>query len=352
MSGQATIIIGDKQWQVGVANTPWELTQGLGGLPELAPGTGMLFDLGWDQTVQVTTVPMLFPLDIAFFSETLVVTEVYRDIQPGYIVTSTLPARYFLEVNAGELDGTDTGDRATVEAILPAQTVTPDWMTTMISLTGFVVIGMLTVNVVQDMVKGMFGQPGKNPALLHQMRPEANFKILSRREEAWIKPERESVERIPPQYSELISWISEPLPEYSLLTAPRFHLAVEPELKERKIDIVLKQLKDGVETIQQSGRFRLFLVTMSKFHDYSIGNQILIMIQKPDATRVAGFNTWKDLGRWVKGGEKGIAILAPVMPPKPKPEEKEEEEELEGIELRPVYFKVVYVFENTSLRRP
>jgi len=115
---------------------------------------------------------------------------------------------------------------------------------------------------------------------------------------------------------------------------------------------VLRQLKDGVETIQQSERFRLFLVTMSKFHDYSIGNQILIMIQKPDATRVAGFNTWKDLGRWVKKGEKGIAILAPVMPPKPKPEEKEEEEELEGIELRPVYFKVVYVFENTSLRRP
>ena len=345
MSGQAIIIIGDKQWQVSIADTPWELTQGLGGLPELAPGTGMLFDLGWDQTVQVTTVPMLFPLDIAFFSETLVVTEVYRDIQPGYIVTSTLPARYFLEVNAGELDGTDTGDRATVEVILPAQTVTPDWMTTMISLTGFVVIGMLTVNVVQDMVKGVFGQPGKNPALLHQMRPEANFKILSRREEAWIKPERESVERIPPQYRGLIGWISEPLPEYSLLTAPRFHLAVEPELKESKIDIVLKQLKDGVETIQQSGRFRLFLVTMSKFHDYSIGNQILIMIQKPDATRVAGFNTWKDLGRWVKGGEKGIAILAPVMPPKPKPEEKEEEEELEGIELRPVYFKVVYVFD-------
>ena len=347
MSGQATITIGDKQWQVSVANTSWELTQGLGGLPDLAPGTGMLFDLGWEQTVQVTTVPMLFPLDIAFLSEALVVTEVYRNVEPGYIVTSALPAHYFLEVNAGELDGIDTGDKATVEVILPAQTAVPDWMTIMISLTGFVVMGMLTVSVVQDLVKGMFGQPGKSPVLLSQTKSEANFKILSRREEAWVKPERESVERIPPQYSGLIGWISEPLSEYSLLTAPRFLLAVEAEVKEHKIDTVLKQLKDGVETIQQSGRFRLFLVTMSKFHDYSIGNQILIMIQKPDATRVAGFNTWKDLGRWVKRSEKGIAILAPVMPPKPRSEEQEKGKEEEEIELepRPVYFKVVYVFD-------
>jgi antirestriction protein ArdC len=156
----------------------------------------------------------------------------------------------------------------------------------------------------------------------------------------------EGGERVPPQYSGLIGWIREPLPEYSLLTAPYLLPAVEAEVKGRRIDAVLKQLKDGVETIQQSERFRLFLVTMSKFHDYSIGNQILIMIQKPDATRVAGFNTWKDLGRWVRRGEKGIAILAPVMPPKLKPEEKvpEEEEKIE-IEPQPIYFKVVYVFD-------
>jgi len=156
----------------------------------------------------------------------------------------------------------------------------------------------------------------------------------------------EDGERVPPQYRGLTGWISEPLPRYSLMTEPQLLPAVEAEVKERKIDAVLKQLKDGVETIQQSERFRLFLVTMSRFHDYSIGNQILIMIQRPDATRVAGFNTWKDLGRWVKRGEKGIAILAPVMPPKPKPEEKapEKEEEIE-IEPQPIYFKVVYVFD-------
>jgi len=113
-------------------------------------------------------------------------------------------------------------------------------------------------------------------------------------------------EQIPPEYRYLIGWLREPLPELTL---------AEPvEVTERKIDAVLKQLKDSVETIQQSERFHLFLVTMSKFHEYSIGNQILIMIQKPGATHVAGFATWKDLGRWVKAGEKGIAILAPTFP--------------------------------------
>ena len=144
-------------------------------------------------------------------------------------------------------------------------------------------------------------------------------------------------EPVPDKYKELIPFIDSPLPP----TAD-FLVAVVPEVGERKIDAVMKQLKDGVETIQDSAQFRLFLTTMSKFHDYSVGNLILIAIQKPGATRVAGFVTWKDLGRWVKAGEKGIAILAPVMPPKPKKEEGEEEEE---IPLTPVYFKVVHIFD-------
>ncbi len=125
----------------------------------------------------------------------------------------------------------------------------------------------------------------------------------------------EGGERVPAEYRDIIGFLRDPLPEYSLLV---WFPAVEVEAGEKKIDAVMKQLKAGVEGIQDSYQFRLFLTTMAKFHDYSIGNQILIMLQKPEATRVAGFNTWKDLGRWVKKGEKGIAILAPVMPPKPK----------------------------------
>ena len=155
----------------------------------------------------------------------------------------------------------------------------------------------------------------------------------------------EGGEKVPSQYRDLIRWIGEPLPATSL--AVDLLPAVETEVKARRIDEVLKQLKDGVEGIQDSYQFRLFLTTMSKFHDYSIGNQILIMIQKPEATRVAGFSTWKDLGRWVRKGEKGIAILAPVMPPKPKPEEREQDEAEAATEIepRPVFFKVVYVFD-------
>lgn len=170
----------------------------------------------------------------------------------------------------------------------------------------------------------------------------------------------EGGEPVPPQYRHLVSWIDEPLPGYSLMTEDYLLPAVETEEKERKVDAVMKQLKDGVETIQESEKFRLFLTTMSRFHDYSFGNQILIMMQRPEATKVAGFNTWRDLGRWVRKGERGISILAPVLPPRPTCPEcgaripkgarfcpgcgKDVEPEPEAVEA-PRYFKVVYVFD-------
>lgn len=56
-----------------------------------------------------------------------------------------------------------------------------------------------------------------------------------------------------------------------------------------------------------------YLAMMGKFSHYSFRNVCLIAMQKPDATRVAGFSTWKQLGRYVKAGEKGIVIVAPMM---------------------------------------
>ncbi|MDY6918046.1 MAG: DUF192 domain-containing protein, partial [Chloroflexota bacterium] len=141
--------------------------QGLGGLPAIDPGTGMLFDLGWEQTINVTTVPMLFPLDICFLSEGLVVVDIYQDVPPGYLVTSSLPARYFLEVNAGELEGVDTGDRASVE-MLPFEEVPvamPDWTSMMVSFLGFVVMASFMVAVVRSFIEGMLEAPGEKPAL-------------------------------------------------------------------------------------------------------------------------------------------------------------------------------------------
>lgn len=55
-----------------------------------------------------------------------------------------------------------------------------------------------------------------------------------------------------------------------------------------------------------------YLSFMGRFHDYSFGNTLLIWSQRPDATHVAGYNTWKSMGRQVRKGEKGIAIRAPM----------------------------------------
>lgn len=145
MPGTAVVTIQDNQWTVGLATAPWELVQGLGGMPEMPPETGMLFDTGWEHIIRVTTVPMLFPIDIAFLSEQLVVTEIYRNVPPGYLVTSTLPARFFLEVNAGELEDIEAGDRASVELLPYEETpvAVHEWASVMISFMGFVVMAAM-----------------------------------------------------------------------------------------------------------------------------------------------------------------------------------------------------------------
>ncbi len=56
-----------------------------------------------------------------------------------------------------------------------------------------------------------------------------------------------------------------------------------------------------------------YLSAMGRFHNYSFGNIMLIARQKPDATNVAGLRTWNSLGRFVRRGEKGIMILAPMI---------------------------------------
>lgn len=62
-----------------------------------------------------------------------------------------------------------------------------------------------------------------------------------------------------------------------------------------------------------SERLSALLKTMAQFHRYSFHNVCLIARQRPDATRVAGFHAWRKLGRFVRKGEKGIAILAPIV---------------------------------------
>jgi hypothetical protein len=67
------------------------------------------------------------------------------------------------------------------------------------------------------------------------------------------------------------------------------------------------------DAAKKSATYTAWLKTMSAFYEYSYGNQILIWSQMPTATRVAGFNKWKSLNRFVTKGQKGIRILAPLV---------------------------------------
>ncbi len=73
----------------------------------------------------------------------------------------------------------------------------------------------------------------------------------------------------------------------------------------------LAALAQAVNQLQDSDSFRRFLQVQARFHTYSFGNALLIALQRPDATRVAGYETWKTLKRQVRRGEHGIRILAP-----------------------------------------
>ena len=73
----------------------------------------------------------------------------------------------------------------------------------------------------------------------------------------------------------------------------------------------MKSLEDGIANLMNSEQYMNFLKTMSIFHGYSLNNTILIMLQRPDASLVAGYKKWQSIGRQVKKGEKSITILCP-----------------------------------------
>jgi antirestriction protein ArdC len=132
----------------------------------------------------------------------------------------------------------------------------------------------------------------------------------------------------------------------------------------RKQQYLKKQLKEhykklikGVEEIANSERWKEFLKVYSSFHKYSFANTVLIVLQKPDASLVAGYKTWQKLGRQVRRGEKAIKIYAPLIKKvkvkktkreivkTPEGEEKEMEIEIEDIEEILVGFRLVNVFD-------
>lgn len=80
-----------------------------------------------------------------------------------------------------------------------------------------------------------------------------------------------------------------------------------------KVKEITDKLEAGIKELMESSKFKEYLKCLSKFHNYSLGNTILIAMQKPDATLVAGYTAWKNqFGRQVQKGEQGIRILAPT----------------------------------------
>ena len=75
---------------------------------------------------------------------------------------------------------------------------------------------------------------------------------------------------------------------------------------------ITDKLEKGVVEVFQSDKYKQFLNTMAKFPRYSVNNSLLIMMQRPDAQLCQSFTGWKQMGRYVKKGEKGISILAPA----------------------------------------
>ena len=124
----------------------------------------------------------------------------------------------------------------------------------------------------------------------------------------------------------------------------------------KDMDSIMQNLETGVAELFTSERYQEYLKTMSKFHNYSFNNTLLIAMQRPDATLVTGYRNWQSMGRQVKKGEKGITIIAPA-PIKRKKEQAVLDQDqkpvigpdgkpkTEEVEVTLPYFKAITVFD-------
>ena len=115
-------------------------------------------------------------------------------------------------------------------------------------------------------------------------------------------------------------------------------------MKSENIKKVTNQVIEQLVAALNQGRSEMltqYLAAIGRFHRYSLRNVMLIASQKPTATHVAGFHAWHKLGRFVKKGEKGILILAPIVRRKHENTEQSETDESSTA----VYFRAAYVFD-------
>jgi hypothetical protein len=116
--------------------------------------------------------------------------------------------------------------------------------------------------------------------------------------------------------------------------------STKQELIAANIKLLIEQLEAG-----HSDALTNYLTAMSRFHNYSFGNVLEIARQMPTATRVAGFWTWKNLGRSVNAGAKGIRILAPIVGVRRKKEEEAQKDITRQNTRTLLGFRNAYVFD-------
>ena len=125
-----------------------------------------------------------------------------------------------------------------------------------------------------------------------------------------------------------------------------------------RVKVLTEKLEAGVKEVFESEKYKTYLKAMSRFHHYSFGNVMLILMQCPEASLVAGYTTWKkQFGRTVKKGEHGIQIIAPVKRSKLVSQDKLDPDTQQPVmgpdgkpEKEPVFvqyqgFQVAYVFD-------
>jgi hypothetical protein len=117
-----------------------------------------------------------------------------------------------------------------------------------------------------------------------------------------------------------------------------------PNVTEDRVAVHLAALQSAVAELVTGERWQCYLSVQARFHSYSFWNTVAILRARPDASRLAGFQQWRRLGRHVRKGEHGIAILAPIVRTVEQAEPDNAGGPAEG-ERRCVGFKVVYVFD-------
>jgi len=122
--------------------------------------------------------------------------------------------------------------------------------------------------------------------------------------------------------------------------------------KQTAKEVIAANVQALIEELEQghSEAPTAHLTALGRFHNYSFGNILEIARQKPEATRVAGFYAWNQLGRKVQKGERGIRILAPVIGIRRKKDEEAEKDSRTRNQAVLVGFRAAYVFDRPKGR--